>query len=251
MTPIAASSFRAFAFGDLEGKLWGAALEAGTPVLVFGGPDGTGSASGPTAVDWSPEGRGWRLAGDGFELHVKPGGEDPPQGSEADSSEGVSGFEELCHVEGVVSIGAAQHPVDCVGTRCVVDGIDIRRLDSVRAVSGWFGDDQALALLAFRARNSTDHGADLIAATLFDPEGWVPVEDPRLSTTYADSGLPARANLELWIGEGENEFPRRAAAEAAGAGARVKADGLELLVAPLHCHSRGLEGAGVYVLATF
>jgi hypothetical protein len=245
------SSFRALAFGDVEGRFWGGALDAGIPALVFGAPGGTGSASGQTALDWSDEGRGWRLSGDGFELHVKPGGEGPPSGSDADSCDGMTGFEELCRVEGVVSIGADQHAVDCVGTRCVVDGIDLGSLDSVRAVSGWFADDQALALLAFRARRSAGHGADLIAATLFDPEGWVPVQDPRLSTTYADTGLPARANLELWIGEGENEFPRRAAAEAAGAGAGVKAEGLELLVAPLHCHSRGLDGAGVYVLATF
>ena len=42
---------------------------------------------------------------------------------------------------------------------------------------------------------------------------------PRLSTTYAESGLPSRTNLELWIGEGDNEFPRRVAGEAAGDGA--------------------------------
>jgi hypothetical protein len=251
MTPIAVPSFRALAFGDVEGKLWGAALDAGVPALVFGGPGATGSASGSTELDWSQEGAGWKLSGDGFELHVKPGGEELPQEAEPDPSGGVSGFEELCRVQGFIFLGAERHPVDCVGTRCVVDGIDLASLDSVRAVSGWFGDDQALALLAFRARKSTGHEADLIAATLFDPEGWVPVQDPRLSTTYADGGLPARANLELWIGEGENEFPRRAAAEAAGAGAGVKADGFELRVAPLHCHSRGLEGAGVYVLATF
>jgi hypothetical protein len=251
MTSDVTSRFRAFAFGDVEGKLWGGALDVGTPALVFGAAGGTGCASGPAAVDWSPEGRGWRLSGDGFELHVKPLGEELPAGSQPDPSAGLTGFEELCRVEGVVGIGADEHAVDCVGTRCVVDGIDVRSLDSVRAVSGWFADDQALALLAFRARRSIGHEADLIAATLFDPDGWMPVQDPRLSTTYADSGLPARANLELWIGEGENEFPRRASAEVAGAGARVKADGLELLVAPLHCHSRGLDGAGVYVLATF
>jgi hypothetical protein len=251
MTSGVTSSFRAFAFGDVEGKLWGGALDAGTPALGFGAAGGTGSASGPSAVDWSQEGRGWRLSGDGFELHVKPLGEELPAVSEPESSPGLTGFEELCRVQGVVWIGADQHPVDCVGTRCVVDGLDVRSLASVRAVSGWFGDDQALALLAFRARRSTGHEADLVAATLFDPEGWVAVQDPRLSTTYAESGLPARANLELWIGEGEHEFPRRAAAEVVGTGAGAKADGLELLVAPLHCHSRGLDGAGVYVLATF
>jgi hypothetical protein len=250
MTSSATTPLRTLAFGDIEGRLWGGALDAGIPALVFGAQGDTGSASGPVAVDWSQEGRGWRLCGDGFELRVKPGGEELSE-SEVDSSPGVTGSEELCRVEGMVRVGAAEQAVDCVGTRCTVEGIDVGTLQSVRAVSGWFGDDQALALVAFRRRGSTGHAADLIAATLFDPEGWVPVQDPRLSTTYADSGLPARANLELWIGDADNEFPRRAAAEAVGAGAGVKTDGFELRVAPLRCHSRGLEGAGVYVLATF
>ena len=109
--------------------------------------------------------------------------------------------------------------IDCVGTRCVIDGVDAGSLGSARLVSGWFGQDEAFILLALRAAEAVGHESDLVAATLFDPEGWVPVEDPRLSTTYAESGLPARTNLELWIGEGENEFPRRVAGEAAGDGA--------------------------------
>ena len=76
MSSAAASSFRALAFGDVEGTLWGGALDAGTAALAFGTSDGIGSASGPAAVDWSQEGRGWRLSGDGFELHVTPAGED-------------------------------------------------------------------------------------------------------------------------------------------------------------------------------
>ena len=66
--------------------------------------------------------------------------------------------------------------------------------------------------------------------------------------TGTDTGAPARANLELWIGEGENEFPRRAAGEASGEGAAIKVDGLSLQAVPLRCHSRGRDGAGVYAL---
>lgn len=89
-----------------------------------------------------------------------------------------------------------------------------------------------------------------MAATLFDPDGWVPVSDPRLSTTYTDAGDPTRASLELWIVDGENEFARRAAGETSAPPVGAQAGGLELRVAPLRCHSRGLEGAGVYLLAT-
>jgi hypothetical protein len=118
-------------------------------------------------------------------------------------------------------------------------------------VSGWFDQDEAFILLALRAAQAVGQESDLVAATLFDPEGWVPVDDPRLSTTYAESGLPARTNLELWVGEGENEFPRRVAAEAAGDGAVLTTEETQLRVVPMRCHSRGREGNGVYVLATF
>jgi glyoxylase-like metal-dependent hydrolase (beta-lactamase superfamily II) len=77
------------------------------------------------------------------------------------------------------------------------------------------------------------------------------VDDPRLSTTYAASGLPSRTNLELWIGEGENEFPRRVAGEASAEGAVLQVEDVDLRVVPMRCHSRGREGTGVYVLATF
>jgi hypothetical protein len=34
-----------------------------------------------------------------------------------------------------------------------------------------------------------------------------------------------------------------------GDGATVQRDGLSLLVTPMRCHARGLDGAGVYLLA--
>ena len=41
------------------------------------------------------------------------------------------------------------------------------------------------------------------------------------------------------------------AGEAAGDGAALQVQDTELRVIPLRCHSRGREGTGVYVLATF
>jgi hypothetical protein len=250
MNAAAATHFKALSFGDLDGGVWGGALDAGGPACVFGSGGATVVASGP-AVRWSRDGRGWKLSGEGFDLHMEPGGEDLAAEPKPDPGMTVSGVEELCRVRGSLSIAGSEHPVDCVGTRWMLDGVDVAALGSLRAVSGWFAMDSALAVLALRERRAADHGADLIAATLFDPEGWVPVKDPRLSTTYTEAGLPSRANLELWVGDDENEFPRRAAAEVAGEGAAVSADGFALMVSPLRCHSRGMEGAGVYVLATF
>jgi hypothetical protein len=124
-------------------------------------------------------------------------------------------------------------------------------LGSARFVAGWFTDGSAVGLIAARPRRHDRPDHDAASATLFDPERWLPVTEPRLSTTYDGSEAPARVNLELWIGEGENEYPRRAAAEASGL-ASATADGAPALQAvPLRCHSRGEEGVGVYVVATF
>jgi hypothetical protein len=258
MTTGAQARLRSLSFGDVEGGVWGAALHAGVPGIVFGAGGQIGSAAGDDALSWTAEDLGWRLAGDGFELHVVPGGEAPAQAADPELDRELSGFEELCRVRGTISPDGVLTEIDCVGVRSVVDGVDDHRLGSVRAVSGWFADDNGLAVLALRpapgggrSAAKAGHDADLLAATLFYPDGWVPVADPRVSTTYARSGIPVRTNLELWVGDAENEFPRRAAGEATGEGAVVSAAGLELRVVPMRCHSRGLEGSGVYVLAGF
>jgi hypothetical protein len=251
---------RALSFGDVEGGLWGAAFHAGVPAIVFAAGGVIASAGGEDAISWTPDGRGWRLAGAGFDLHVVPGGEAPAEAADPERDREISGFEELCRVRGTISPGGVETEIDCVGTRSVVDGVDDHRLSSARAVSSWFADDNGLAVLSLRPGaeagrggrgGRASHETDLVAGTLFYPEGWVAVEDPRLSTTYAGSGVPLRANLELWVGDADSEFPRRAAGEATGEGAAISVPGLELRVVPLRCHSRGLEGSGVYVLAGF
>lgn len=250
MSAATGDRLRTLMFGDPSGGLWGAAIDAGPSGLVLGDAQGATIQIRLSGDDWAPEGRGWRLHGEGFELHAEPAGEDLAAAPEPDPGATMSGFQELCRVQGAVTLEGERREVDCVATRCCIDGLDGGALDSVRAVSGWFGDLEAFTLLALRRSRSSGHESDLVAATLFDPEGWVPVADPRLSTTYDGSGIPARATLELWIGEGETEYPRRAAGEAAGSGAAVTAERLQLRVVPLRCHSRGEEGAGVYVLFT-
>lgn len=248
MSSGSALALRTVAFGDLDGRLWGAAVQRGHAGLVVGSGDSVTEAPEPR---WTVEDRAWRLTGDGFELHVEPRGEAPAEDREDDGSEPeLSGLQELCRVHGRISLGGVEQLVDCGGTRSEVDGLEADAVGSARVVSGWFGPDEAISVIALRPRRASDHGSDLIAATLFDPGGWVAVDDPRLSTTYTPAGDPARTSLELWISDGENEFPRRAAGEAAGPSAVVSAGELQLRVAPLRCHSRGLEGAGVYVLAS-
>lgn len=253
MSLSAANHLRTLSFGDVAGGIWGAAVHATHPVVVFGDASGATWSAALPAEGWSAEGVGWSLTGEGLDLHVVPGGEAEEMESEEgeDAGADLSGCDELCRVRGTVTVGGTSRTLDCVGTRCVIEGVDGGSLGSARIVSGWFDRDEAFMLMALRAAEAVGHEADLVAATLFDPEGWVPVDDPRLSTTYAESGLPSRTNLELWIGEGDNEFPRRVAGEASGDGVALSTEEAEVRVIPLKCHSRGREGTGVYVLATF
>lgn len=241
---------RTLAFGDAAGTIWGAAIAGGATAIVFGDQSGAGAALPVTDADWAAQDGRWELRGDGFSLSVESGAESVTEPADDDGNT-VSGVQELCRVHGTVTVGGAPRTIDCVGTRSAVAGVDAGSLGSARAVSGWFGADEAFTLVALRAHQSAGQEADLVAATLFDPEGWVPVSDPRLSTTYSEAGVPARATLELWVGDAEHEFPRRAAGEASGPGAATHDGGLSLQVVPMQCHSRGREGAGVYVLAAF
>jgi hypothetical protein len=249
MTGGATHRLRTLSFGDIDGTVWGAALEAASAVLILG--DGSGE-TGHFAVpseSWSAEGATWRLTADGVELHVEPATEEREPFPHEESDAPITGVQELCRVRGAISLGGAEYGVDCTGTRSVLEGVDPSSVDSVRAVTGWFAPDEAFTLLALRAPRSSGQEADLVAATLFDPEGWVPVADPRLSTTYDGAGVPTRVNLELWVNEGENEFPRRAAGEAAAPSGTVTAPGIEMRAIPLRCHSRGRDGGGVYLVA--
>jgi hypothetical protein len=248
MSPASTLAFRTLAFGDVDGRFWGAAVQSSQAGLAFGSGDRTRTAPAPA---WTVEDRAWSLSGEGYELHIEPRGEAPAEpDSDGDAPADVSGLQELCRVHGRLSIDGAEQIVDCGGTRTEIDGLKPGSIASVRAVSGWFGLDEAITLIALRSSRASDHEADLVAAMLFDHDGWVPVSDPRLSTTYTEAGDPARAGLELWVSDGENEFPRRAAGEAAGRAVAFTAGELALRVAPMRCHSRGLEGAGVYVLAS-
>ncbi len=230
---------RTVAFGGMDGRLWGGALDAGTPALVFGAEGATAFAAGGPAIAWSHDGADWRLNGDGFELLVSPvsGGD-----AEADP------LEELCTVSGRVVVEGAEHQVSCLGTRSFTHRLEVGEIESLRGVSGWFADDDAISLLSWRPAGSAGSERDLLAATMFTPEGRITVDEPRLSTTYRGDGVPTRANLELWFGQDEEQSSRRAAAEAVSSGGEAQADGILLRVAPLVCHSRGLDGVGVLLL---
>jgi hypothetical protein len=241
------TALRTLAFGD--GSVWGAswssdatgaaltALGAGADANVIPGlrlPD--------SVVDAGDE---WRLEDDGVALVAAPVGELVDVQAAQD---GLAGWDQLCRITG--RFGGSE--VDCLGVRSAFsDDVELARLDSIRAVSVWFEPDEAFALTAFRPRKAKGHDGDLLAAAVIAADGSASVEDPRLSTTYGSDGWPARASLELWLSgqEPERQYPRRASGEAVGPRAEAVAGELELRAAPFRWHSRGREGAGIYLLA--
>lgn len=230
----AQTAIRVISFGDPDGELWGTAIDAGSPALVLG--DGAHTVAFASAVTVGEEQDAWVIAADGIELRANP------TAAETDG-------DQLCEVTGTVTVDGNQHDVQCVGVRRLTsaDG----EVGSLRGLSGWFAADRATTLLSLRPAGGKNAESDQVAATIFEPEGATAVDDPRLSTTLWDGARPSRANLELWIGEGEDQYPRRLASEATGEPAAVVGDGVELQVTPVRCHAAGLDGAGVYLAARF
>jgi hypothetical protein len=246
-------ALRILAFGSLEPALWGVGWcsDPGGPGLAALG-DAGGHAS-PAGVELSGAGEGddWRLDGGGGEgLLAAPVAEAVAVQAAQDA---IAGFDQLCRVAGRFTVDGEQRAVDCLGVRTWFSApIDLERYESIRAVASWFEPDEALAVTAFRARKAKGHDAELLTGAVIGPESSTPAEDPRLSTTYEAEGWPVRAGLELWLApaEGsERQHLRRASGEASGPRLETAAGGLELRVKPFRWHSRGRDGAGMYILA--
>jgi hypothetical protein len=275
------SPIRALAFGDLDDGLWGAAWSASAtePLSVAVGAGSSGQVLTAT-LSSAGEGEEWRLEGDRIELVLTPSTQ--PAGEARSGA--LRGFDQLCRARGRVTLGDSEVEIDAPGWRGAWDGqLKLERIESFRQVAAWFGREDGLALVALRRGGARGQDADLIAASVLAPKPAPAIEDPRLSTTYGAAGVPTRAGVELWLagheaedsgseaedsgreaedsgGDGEHEalppgaddehetLPRRAAGEATAASLEWEAAGFALQAVPLRWHSRGEDGAGVYLL---
>jgi hypothetical protein len=250
----ATAGHQILAFGELDAGLWGCMwADASDAIAALGTLEAGGQAStGAVTVSGSSAAEAWTVAGPAWppgagRLSISATAASPPASSSA-----MPGFEQLCRVRGRALLGGDEREIDCLGVRAARPGLDLGQLDSLREVSAWFEGDEALALTALRPRGARGHERDTVAAAVLDAERVSDVEDPRLSTTYGRDGLPLRAGLELWLaseGDEEQQYPRRAAGDALGPGTSLGRAGVELVARPLRWHSRGLEGAGMYLLA--
>jgi hypothetical protein len=230
---------RTLAFGDLDAGVWGAALHDPGSLLVLGTPQGEGTFSPALNVEGAGAAELWRVGGEEIELRIEPLSE--PAAGDGD------GFDQLCLVRVTLTPGA--QAIECLGTRWFRPELDLDRFDSLRAVGAAFSPGDGVTLFSLRPRAQGGHDADLVSASVLGNETSSPVGDARLSTTYGADGAPARVSLELWQGDGEDEFPRRAAGEALGRHAVASQPGRELRAELFRLHSRDVDAAGVYLLA--
>ena len=278
---------RTLAFGDAHPGRWGVAWipagEAAAGIALAAGQDAS-VVSATVAADAGE--RQWRVQAPGADLLVSPLPEVVPISSPEASAEGldqlcrVSGRLDVSGSSGEIECLGWR----TVRTLALEDD----RIGSFRQVWAWFDGDEGLSLLATRPRKSRGQDSDQIAASLVEPDGAGAIFDPRLSTTYRDDGRPTRAGIELWVGpkdrssdgtdqaesgsassptggpeqhpgevadphysgqeHGGHQYPRRLAGEARGGYVDWAVGDFELHAAPFGWHSRGREGAGVYLL---
>lgn len=247
MTDPRERQLRTVTFGTLDGGPWGAAWCSGSPLILLApAPDQPLRAIPDATIEGSSPLDEWRLAGDGLALVAR--GEGAPGQIDADPD--YPAFDQLCRVEGSGSIDGAEVAVDCLGVRSARHDVDLAASDSIRWVATWFDPDEAIALVAVRPRKSKGHARDDVSASVLAAGEATVVPDPRLSTTYAADGTPASAGFELWLDNEEGQqYPRRAAGESVASGTKVAHPGLELTAELFRWHSRGRDGAGVYLLA--
>jgi hypothetical protein len=126
---------------------------------------------------------------------------------------GMAGYEQLCRVRGEVAIdGEVLAVTGGVGQRGRSWGSpDWRRLAAAHTICAWMGPEEGVAVCALHPTGAKGHGEDARWGAVLGAGAATPITDPRVSTTYDGDGRQRRAGLELWIGEGEEEYARRAA----------------------------------------
>lgn len=238
---------RALAFSDPEGELWGAAwippASSGAAVISA---RGRGTSMSVTLEGDRPR-EPWRL-GLGDSSLVLEGLGEPV----VDPTEAPADFDELCRVNGSVTLDGEALEVSCMGWRGVRSA-DLLAADvaSLRQVAAWFGPEDGFALLALRSAGAKGQDADTVSGAMFAPSESKAATEPRLSTTYAASGEPVRAGVELWLQAGDDpdqQYPRRAVGQATLAPVRWVVNGVALEAQPFHWHAGGHEGPGIYLL---
>jgi hypothetical protein len=252
------SESETYAFADPEGDVCGIARlgrsdegESGL-VLVFRGgepvavkADGAGTA-GLTVEELEADGR-WRVTFDGdvpFDLEFDALGEAMvlAAGDAAAEAGGMEGSDHVCRVAGTV--GGA--PFAGSGQRGRAWGDpDWDKMILARTIGAWFEDGRALSAVAIRPEKASSHADEHVTLSLLDADGTVvPVDVPRISTSYDGEERQRAVGLELYVGA-EDDFALRAAGEVV-AGTSLDLGRLRLDCAFFRWRMAGHEGVGRY-----
>jgi len=201
-------------------------------------PDWAGIEAAGVRMEANEPLRAWRVAftAEAASFDVRCSAVIPPVELGADSpaalAGGMQGYDQLVRVTGTATVGARERKVAALGQRTHAWGIaDWDRMESVRTVGAWLGEDRAVGLQAVR---------------LLGEEGARALSEARLSTTYDDEGRQRRAGLELWE-QTDSEYPHRLAGEVV-CGSTLDLGALRLDTAFFHFRMEGQEGAGRYDL---
>ncbi len=225
-----------FAFGEVGGP-WGIArfllTDDGHGKLLLGLGERCSVLEGSLERDRDEE--EWRVAAEGSRLVL--------------TAPGPSAADQLCRVEGTLSLPGQTREVSLGGWRHLQSGPAGIEWSSMRLLAAWFSSEEGLAVSALRPRGASSQIDDVVHAEMLGA-GAAVVEEPRLSTTYLADGTPSRAGLELWLGRPDDDelYPVRAAGEGVGPAASWEESGLLITARLLRWHSRGSLGTGVYVL---
>lgn len=275
-----------YAFGDLDAQLFGIARVGLSPgadgttqasglAVLFSGfePIAVRAAGGlpaATADGWDAvEAAGVRsveqtpltawdvtFAGDdgrdGFALRfeaLSPAGELSPDAPAAVAG-GTEGYEQLCRVTGVATVGGEERAVDCLGQRGHWWGTpDWERIALTRTVTAWMEEDIALSVTAVRPVKARSHAEEVLAASLFTaPEesgavAAIAIPEVRLSTTTDADGRQRRASVELFL---DDDDPGRRAAGQVLCGTSLELGRLRLDCAFFAWRMEGHTGVGRY-----
>jgi hypothetical protein len=200
---------------------------------------GETAALGSPVIEWDGGDRNWRAElTDAFDVTLEP------LGAAATFADGSR--EWLCLVSGL----ADGVPIECLGHVVRAgDGPppDWRKTALVREIAAWFDADLGFAVHARRPARADAHEAEALEAVVLRgaPPEPVRIDDPRLSTAYADGWHQHRAGLELWETE-ESDHALRLAGEAIGEGELKLPDGAILRSTFLLWRHDGLVGTGRY-----
>lgn len=152
-------------------------------------------------------------AGNGFDLRLtaRSAPAETREDTEAVRIGGMTGYEQLLAVEGVVTIGGRERAVRCAGQRGHGWGApDWNRIELARTVSAWFDDGDGVLLTGVRPAGGAP---DVEGRVGFLVAGGEPAEVPdvRLTTTYDAEQRQRRAGIELWTDP--EQWPYRAAGD--------------------------------------